>query len=164
MNKNLITLAAIGGVGYFLYKKFYKKKSVTAEVIEEAPMTSSTAQPSTTQDPYKDKVETLQALLKVGVDGRAGKQTNGALENLYSPTPMTFPAETAFQLGYPLLRKNGKGVVSPSNVDFYINALKDKTTPTQLYYKSQASKGSFVEDIKKVLPKDKPKTSKFPWQ
>ena len=164
MNKNLITLAALGGVGYFLYKKFYKKKSVTAAVIEEAPMTSSTAQPSTTQDPYKDKVETLQALLKVGIDGRAGKQTNGALENLYSPTPMTFPAETAFQLGYPLLRKNGKGVVSPSNVDFYINALKDKTTPTQLYYKAQANKGYFVEDIKKVLPKDKPKTSKFPWQ
>ena len=164
MNKNLITLAALGGVGYFLYKKFYKKKSVTAAVIEEAPMTSSTAQPSTTQDPYKDKVETLQALLKVGIDGRAGKQTNGALENLYSPTPMTFPAETAFQLGYPLLRKNGKGVVSPSNVDFYINALKNKTTPTQLYYKAQANKGSFVEDIKKLLPKDKPKTIKLPWQ
>ena len=164
MNKNLITLAALGGVGYFLYKKFYKKKSVNAAVIEEAPMTSSTAQPSTTQDPYKDKVETLQALLKVGIDGRARKQTNGALENLYSPTPMTFPAETAFQLGYPLLRKNGKGVVSPSNVDFYINALKNKTTPTQLYYKAQANKGSFVEDIKKLLPKDKPKTIKLPWQ
>lgn len=164
MNKNLITLAALGGVGYLLYKKFYKKKSVKAEVIEEAPTTSSTAQPSTTQNPYKDKVETLQALLKVGIDGNAGKQTNGALENLYSPTPMTFPAETAFQVGYPLLRKNGKGVVSPSNVDFYINALKNKTTPTQLYYKAQANKGSFVEDIKKVLPKDKPKTSKFPWQ
>ena len=164
MNKNLITLAALGGIGYLLYKKFYKKKSVKEEVIEEPPMTSSTAQPSTTQDPYKDKVEALQALLKVGIDGKPKKQTNGALENLYSPTPMTFPAETAFQLGYPLLRKNGKGVVSPSNVDFYINALKDKTTPTQLYYKAQANKGYFVEDIKKLLPKDKPKTSKFPWQ
>lgn len=163
MNKNLITLLAAGGIGYFLYKKFYKKKSVSA-AIEESTMDSSTAQPSTTQDPYKDKVETLQALLKVGVDGNAGKQTNGALENLYSPVPMTFPAEIAFQTGYPLLRKNGKGVVSPSNVDFYINALKNKTTPTQLYFKAQANAGSFVEDIKKVLPKDKPKSAKLFWQ
>jgi hypothetical protein len=163
MNKNLITLLAAGGIGYFLYKKFYKKKSVDA-AIEESNVNSSTAQPSTTQDPYKDKVETLQALLKVGIDGKAGKQTNGALENLYSPVPMTFPAEIAFQTGYPLLRKNGKGVVSPSNVDFYINALKNKTTPTQLYYKAQANAGFFVEDIKKVLPKDKPKSAKLFWQ
>jgi hypothetical protein len=163
MNKNLIALLATGGIGYFLYKKFYKKKSVDG-AIEESTMNSSTAQPSTTQNPYKDKVETLQALLKVGIDGSAGKQTNGALENLYSPVPMTFPAEIAFQTGYPLLRKNGKGIVSPSNVDFYINALKNKTTPTQLYYKAQANAGSFVEDIKKVLPKDKPKSAKLFWQ
>lgn len=164
MNRNLITLAALGGIGYFIYTRLNKKKSVTAEVVEEVKDASSTAQPSTAQTDYKVKVETLQSLLKVGIDGIAGKQTNGALENLYSAPPLTIPAETSFQAKYPYLRKNGKGVVSPSNIDFYINALKNKTTPTQLWYKAQASKGNFVEDMKKALPKDQPKPLNLFWK
>lgn len=140
MNRNLITLAALGGVGYFIYTRLNKKKSVTDEVVEEVKDASSTAQPSTAQTEYKAKVETLQGLLKVGIDGIAGKGTNGALENLYTSPPLTIPAETSFQANYPYLRKNGKGAVSPSNVDFYINALKNKNTPNQLYYKNQANK------------------------
>jgi hypothetical protein len=172
MEKKIIYAVAIGGIGYLIYKNFDKIKSLikggggseTGSAEEQS--TSATTPPTTTTksntntsntttqaNPYKQKVETLQALLKVGIDGGAGKQTNGALENLYSPTPMTFPAEVAFQANYPLLRKNGKGVVTANNVDFYINALQTKTTPTQLYYKNQ---GSFVKDMKGKLPKFSP--------
>jgi len=167
MEKKIIYAVAVGGIGYLIYKNFDKIKSLispreanTGGALEEATSSSTTTNPNTntskttTQaNPYKQKVELLQELLKVGVDGSAGKQTNGALENLYSPTPMTFPAEVAFKANYPLLRKNGKGVVSPNNVDFYINALQTKTTPTQLFYKNS---GSFVQDMKGKLPKFSP--------
>ncbi len=159
MEKKIIYAVAVGGIGYLIYKNFDKIKSlfkggiVTTETTteESGSATGNTTSNTTTQaDPYKLKVEALQALLKVGIDGKAGKQTNGALENLYSPTPMTFPAETAFQANYPLLRKNGKGVVTPSNVEFYISALKNKTTPTQLFYKNS---GNFVQEMRNQLPK-----------
>lgn len=176
MEKKIIYAVAIGGIGYLIYKNFDKIKSLISpresggasntESAEEqtnsatTPPTTTTTKtntnttkPTTQSNPFKQKVEMLQELLKVGVDGGAGKQTNGALENLYSPTPMTFPAEVAFQANYPLLRKNGKGVVTANNVDFYINALQTKTTPTQLYYKNQ---GSFVKDMKNKLPKFSP--------
>jgi len=169
MEKKIIYAVAIGGIGYLIYKNFDKIKSLikgggASETGSAEEQSSSTTTPTTTTttktsksttqaNPFKQKVEMLQELLKVGVDGAAGKQTNGALENLYSSPPLTINSETSFSSNYPYLRKNGKGVVTANNVDFYINALQTKTTPTHLYYKNQ---GSFVQDMKGKLPKFSP--------
>lgn len=147
--KNLINLAILGGAGFLIYKNWDKIKTAlkigngagdkasSDEVVgAKAPATGSTTIPQT--DPYKIKVMELQGLLKVGTDGVAGKQTNGALENLYSSPPLTIAAETSFSANYPYLRKNGRGAVSKSNIDYYIDAVKNKLTPNDIYYKNQA--------------------------
>jgi hypothetical protein len=85
----------------------------------------------TTQKSYKEKVMDLQSLLGVAIDGIAGKQTNGKLEYYFCDNVCSFNAEKSFNDGYPFLKKYGKGVVSESNVDWYVKMLNDKTTPRQ---------------------------------
>jgi len=83
---------------------------------------------------YSDKVKTLQSLLyadgeQCGVDGDAGKQTNGMLDYWFCDYLCQYDKEKAYNAGYPNLNKLGKGKVSPSNVDFYIAAMQKGTSP-----------------------------------
>lgn len=170
MEKKIINLAILGGVGYLIYSNWSKIKktlgiapslggsSATEQVSDKAPATGTTTIPQ--MDAYGKKVSELQSLLGASVDGKAGKQTNGELENLYvTPKPFTIPYETSFSAGYPYLKKNGKGKISSSNIDFYIAALNNKTTPVQLYYKNNAT-SPIIND--KYKPKPTP--YKLPWQ
>lgn len=161
MNKNIINLAILGGVGYAVYYFLGKKKILTETTTTNASVPAPTTAPKTTTNQnstYAKRVEVLQSLLKVAIDGKVGKQTNGALENLYSIPPTSYNPETSFKNKYPNLRKNGKGVISPSNVEFYINALQTKTTPYNLFYKD---KDLFIDDMRNMLPKE---PVKLPWQ
>jgi hypothetical protein len=172
MEKKIINLAILGGVGYLVYSNWSKIKktlgiapslgdsTATEQVADKASATGTTTIPQ--MDAYGKKVAQLQTLLgsSVSVDGKAGKQTNGELENLYvTPKPLQIPYETSFSVNYPYLRANGKGKVSSSNIDFYISAVKNKTTPVQLYYKNNAT-SPIIND--KYKPKPTP--YKLPWQ
>jgi len=134
MNKNLIIGAALlGGGAYYAYKKglFGGKKETPEEAIkqnqevidkiaaEEAKKAAAAAaavkaanavkQATTIINPnsYAGKIAYIQSSLGVAVDGIAGKQTNLALDGVYG-----------------LL----KGEISPSNIDYYLNRVKNKDT------------------------------------
>lgn len=155
MDKRILYAVAAGGVGYLVYslikKKSADKGSDDTQDVDVIQENTSPNKDSGIANAYTNKVMALQSLLKVGVDGSAGKQTNGALENLFSSPPLTIDANTSFSAGYPYLKKNGKGVVTPSNVDYYIDAVKNKTTPTDLYYKSQASSKASTQQASKLV-------------
>lgn len=87
---------------------------------------------------FKDKVIALQKGLGVGDDGIAGQETNGTLENLFTSPPKRIDFKTSAQQNYPNLRARGKGVVSPDNIDFYLNALSKKNYPSAVYTSTQA--------------------------
>ena len=138
----IVIAAVVGGAGYLIYsnwdkiKKMFDKKAEPKK--DEATKQSSGSGASTTgaaDSTYKQSVMLLQELLGVAVDGSAGKQTNGQLEYYFCDFLCQFEPEKAFSNGYPFLKKNGQGVVSPSNVIFYIKALQTGNTPRQLLIK-----------------------------
>jgi hypothetical protein len=141
MDKRIIYAVGAGAVGYLIYNQFKKKSSTAVENKEETKDTSSNpnADAGVVKSEYEKKVMALQVLINVSPDGVAGKQTNGALENLWSATAQSVDSGTAFNTGYPNLKKNGKGVVSASNVDYYISTLNSKNAPSQLFYKKKAT-------------------------
>lgn len=134
LNTNLLIGAALlGGGAYYAYKKglFGGKKETPDEVIkdnqkvlddiakeqeaEQKAKTTATKvatavkQATTIINPnsYAGKIAFIQSNLGVAVDGIAGKQTNLALDGVYG-----------------LL----KGEISPSNIDYYFNRVKNKDT------------------------------------
>lgn len=153
--KKLIYAIAAGGIGYLIYTKFKdgKAKDIAEESTETTalPVPSKTTSTTPALSDYKKKVMELQGLLKVGIDGAAGSQTNGALENLWSSEGKSVNSDTAKKTGYPNLKKNGKGVVSASNVNYYIAAIKNKTNPLQLFYKKQATQSQSASVSKDAI-------------
>lgn len=134
LNTNLIIGAALlGGGAYYAYKKglFGGKKETPDEVIKQnqevidkiaadeakkaaaaaaAVKASNAVKQATTiinPNSYAGKIAYIQSSLGVAVDGIAGKQTNLALDGVYG-----------------LL----KGEISPSNIDYYFNRVKNKDT------------------------------------
>lgn len=95
----------------------------------------STSGDKTGYTQYQLKVMELQELLKVGVDGNPQKQTNGQLDYMWANYGKPLDADKAFLEGYPELKKNGKGVVSEANVQYYIDTLKAVNSPRQLFWK-----------------------------
>ena len=94
----------------------------------------------TTQKSFKEKVMDLQSILGVAIDGDAGKQTNGMLDYYWADFGMVFNADKSLNDGYTQLKKNGKGVVNASNVDYYISTLNAKKSPRQIYWVTQKGK------------------------
>lgn len=132
--KNVEKILILGGVGYGLY---YAITKLTGKgTTEESPVEEEKAILPKTSRTYEEKVGELQGLLGASIDGKAGKQTNGMLENLYTTPPMSVNFENSFKQGYPFLTKYGKGVVSQSNIDFYLSALRNKTYPNAKFYAS----------------------------
>ena len=137
--ENKIAIAAVAGVaGFLIWKNWDKIKGMFTKDGEakkdttEKPTESGT---SSSSELYKSNVMMLQQLLGVSIDGAAGKQTNGKLEYYFCDYLCEFNPEKAFTNGYPSLKKNGMGVVSPKNVIFYIKALQATSTPRQLLLK-----------------------------
>jgi hypothetical protein len=91
---------------------------------------------------YEKRIAVLQELLKVSVDMKAGTQTNGELDYWWSqpvPAPQTeMNVQQRKALGYPNLNKNGKGVVSPLNIEYYISTLQSNNSPRQVAYKTKS--------------------------
>jgi hypothetical protein len=145
----LIIGAAVGGAAYLIYANWDKIKEmlgmgekdaekVPEKTTEETKEQKGSGGGTTTQvDPYKQKVEKLQGLLKIRIDGDAGKQTNGNLEYWWSDYPKSLDVDKMKAEGYPELKKNGKGVVTPSNIDYYINTYVAKKTPRMLMWTKQ---------------------------
>lgn len=137
-------LIAVGAAGaYLVYKNWDKilaKLQGDKNDENDEPGTGGNDNPETGYQnlPYAKKVEYLQGLLQIRIDGDPGKQTNGTLDFYYDAKRNYSLADHvayAQQNNYPNLRLNGKGVVSESNVDFYIDAFQKAQTPRQKTWK-----------------------------
>lgn len=145
----LIIGAAVGGAAYLIYANWDKIKEmlgmgekdaekVPEKTTEETKEQKGSGGTTTTQvDPYKQKVEKLQGLLKIRIDGDAGKQTNGNLDYYWADYQKPLDVEKAKADGFPELKARGKGVVSPSNIDYYIDTFVAKKTPRMLLWSKQ---------------------------
>jgi hypothetical protein len=177
-NTTKILIAGGAGLGAFFLYKFIKKKmdeknakgekskeldEKLKEVEEKKDdgildaKKSSAPQSKPKQEPsaYEKKVMMLQELLKVGVDGSAGKQTLGQLEYMWADYGLPLNPEQSAKDGYPNLKKNGKGVLSASNIDYYIDTLKASKSPRSLYWgKGGSSSGASASKSTETLSKD----------
>lgn len=137
-------LIAAGAAGAFLVYKNWDKimeklqgdKGNKGGGSEGGNDTSSASKPESGKqvEPYAQKVEALQGLLKVAIDGKAGNQTNGTLDFYYDPkraNDQSSHIAVAVKSGFANLKQHGRGVVSPDNVDFYIEQLRTAQTPRQ---------------------------------
>lgn len=164
MNKNLLIGGAlIGGGLYFAYKKglldkFLNKKPAETpeaavdtsqatldnivkeqkEVVQETKkVVISQAIVNTSKISYERKVEELQSLLKVGIDGNPGRSANSQTNKAVAAT-------------YGL----DKGIVSPDNVQYYIDKAKNKQTlvlKKTTKKKVEQAKNQIVKDAKAFL-------------
>jgi hypothetical protein len=133
---DLMHLALLGGLGFFLGRHFFKKLGGQPPVDGGEPSQPESVPKGAS---YNDKVRVLQKALKVGDDGIAGKQTNGALENLYSKDGVSKSVDASLSSNYPNLNSNGFGVVSSANVDKYINAIAKNDYPLFLFNKNRGT-------------------------
>lgn len=138
--------AGVAGAAYILWKKwgdifpgkgdpgYDTETPVTPELPSQtATAPASTAKPSNGgPSPYETAVARLQELLGVAVDMNPGLQTNGKLEYMFSVSEESLNATKAQQAGFPNLNKYGKGVVTPDNVNWYIQMLQNHWTPREL--------------------------------
>ena len=137
----IIIAVAVGGGAFLIWKNWdkisemFKKKDAAdgGEPKKDDTKTQTSTGGGTTpiDSVYKSAVMRLQEILGVAVDGDAGKQTNGRLEWYFCDYLCEFNPDKAFNENYPSLRKNGKGKVSPTNVVFYIEALRSTSSPRQ---------------------------------
>lgn len=161
MNKNLLIGGAlIGGGLYYAYKKglldkfLNKKPAETPEaavdtsqstldniakeqkavVVETKKQAVSQTILNAANTAYKRKVEELQGLLKVGINGKPGNNSNSETNKAIAAT-------------YGL----DKGIVSPLNVQYYIDKAKNKQTLVSKFTekkKVQQAKDKVVKDAK----------------
>jgi uncharacterized protein YxeA len=120
-----VLIAAIGGAGYFVYKKMKDKKTATLNQQSDADKAKAAADAKKAQDAldsatkkmnekstditdintYRGKVAKIQAVLGVAVDGIAGNQTNGAYDKKFKLT---------------------HGLISPVNIVVYYTRAVDR--------------------------------------
>jgi hypothetical protein len=156
--------AGAAGLAYLLWKKWDDIFPPKDDEIKPVPDDSANAKAST--DPgsngapsqYQQLVGQLQSLFGLTIDLKPGKQTNGKLEYLYSVSDEPLNVELAAQNNYPNLNKWGKGVISPENIAYYVEAVKNKWTPRDLTPYRRAgerikayNKGWFTRDIELPL-------------
>jgi len=135
--KKIVLAIGAGALAYVIYNN--RKKGSKQTGSQELP-SKSESNPGSNLTSYQAKVMRLQKLLAVATDGIPGKQTNGTLEYWYSKgyESLADAISNGFKNNYPNLKTNGKGVISSSNVDFYIQQYENRQTPRQLRYVSQS--------------------------
>jgi hypothetical protein len=146
-NSKYAVLALLLGVGgYFIYKKIKDggdgnkpDDAPTEEDVVLAVEQAKQAASGQTFSPYQIQVMQLQAWLNIGIDGNAGKQTLGKLDYYWANYGKVLDFDKAKADNYPELRKNGFGLLSPSNISQYIAKLNAGTSPRQTYWKGQAT-------------------------
>jgi hypothetical protein len=150
MNKTTQGLiVALGAAGaYLVYKNWdtikAKLQGDGKEPNADQPDEPSTGKPESGKQSttYAQKVEVLQGLLKVAIDGKPGDQTNATLDFYYDAEPpmVDLASHVAEQRRkrFENLNKVGKGTVSPSNVDFYIQQMQTAQAPRQRFWRSSA--------------------------
>jgi hypothetical protein len=129
-NKIIFWILGIGTIGYGVYQ-WYKNRSVEtpSTPVYTPPDKDINGRQYTT---YEKRVMALQQLLGVKIDGIAGNQTNGELNEFYKGN-LSF------------------GNISESNIEKYITAMETKTTPYHLQMKAEAVADANANSQKKVL-------------
>lgn len=144
-NKTKIAIAAgVGLAGFLIYSNWDKILSALKGKDDETGTgagESASTEPGKNGEPseYDSLVRKLQAFLGVGVDGKPGKQTNWKLDGYFydGVNVKTYAtAQEAAAAGYGNLKRNGKGVVSPDNVKWYIDTLEARKAPSQIRWKA----------------------------
>lgn len=156
--------AGVAGVAYILWKKWddiFPGKDDEIKPLPENPVNAKASTEEGTNgapSQYQQLVGQLQSLLGVKIDLNPGKQTNGKLEYLFSVSEEPLNVELAARNNYPNLNKWGRGVVSPDNVAYYVETVKNKWTPRDLTpYRRVGerirsyNKGWFTRDIEVPL-------------
>ena len=144
-NTKYALLALLFGVGgYFIYNKWKKGKDgdtpeggATEEDVLLAVEQAKQAQSGRTFSNYEIQIMQLQAWLQTGIDGIAGNKTLTKLDYYWANYPKVLDYTKAKADNYPELRKNGYGLLSPSNITQYIANLNAGTSPRQNYWKSK---------------------------
>ena len=144
-NTKYALLALLFGVGgYFIYNKWKKGKDgdtpeggATEEDVLLAVEQAKQAQSGRTFSNYEIQIMQLQAWLQTGIDGIAGNKTLTKLDYYWSNVGKVLDYTKAKAENYPELRKNGYGLLSPSNITQYIANLNAGTSPRQNYWKSK---------------------------
>jgi hypothetical protein len=143
-------IVALGAAGaYLVYKNWDAilakfQGNPKGEPSADEPGKSGSDKPESGKEAtiYAQKVEILQALLKVAIDGNPGDQTNGTLDFYYDAEPpmIDLASHVAEQRRkrFENLNKVGKGTVSPSNVDFYIQQMQTAQAPRQRFWSASA--------------------------
>jgi hypothetical protein len=153
----IIIAVAVGGGAFLIWKNWdkisemFKKKDATngGEPKKDDDVNKGGGSSAPVDSVYSSAVRRLQEILGVAVDGDAGKQTNGRLEWYFCDYLCEFNPDKAFNENYPSLRKNGKGKVSPSNVVFYIEALRSASSPRQSLNKGLDAQAKLKEFMAK---------------
>jgi hypothetical protein len=149
----IIIAVAVGGGAFLIWKNWdkisemFKKKDATdgGEPKKDDDVNKGGGSSAPVDSVYSSSVRRLQEILGVAVDGIAGEQTNGRLEYYFCDFLCEFNPQKALSEKYPFLRKYGKGVVSPTNVVFYIEALRTANSPRQLLIKGVDLQAKFNE-------------------
>lgn len=147
-NKTKIAIAAgVGLAGFLIYSNWDKILSALKGKDDETgtgASESASTEPGKNGEPseYDSLVRKLQAFLGVGVDGKPGQQTNWKLDGYFYDGVNVQTYDTAQQAaaaGYGNLKRNGKGVVSPDNVKWYIDTLEARKAPSQIRWKAAST-------------------------
>lgn len=146
-NEQKIAFALLAtGIGFAVYKIASNAKGKNDKTPLEpdyiAPKSDDEPQPKAVT--YEDKVKALQAIINTTTDGKPGNKTNGILD-WYFDSARTKNLETHMadspKEGFKYLKSKGKGIVSPSNVDWYLQQLRQGLTPRQQLWKSDQYEG-----------------------
>ena len=128
-NKIIFWILGLGTIGYGVYSWYKSRKGATPNIpVYTPPDTDANGR---TYTPYEKRVMYLQSLLGVKIDGIAGIQTNSQLKEFYRG-------------------KLSDGDISETNVEKYITAMENKTTPYHLEMKANAMADANANSQKKV--------------
>jgi hypothetical protein len=129
----------------FIYNKYKKGKDgdtpeggATEEDVLLAVEQAKQAQSGRSFSNYEIQIMQLQAWLQTGIDGIAGNNTLTKLDYYWANYGKVLDYTKAKAENYPELRKNGYGLLSPSNIAQYIANVNAGTSPRQKYWKSKA--------------------------
>ena len=114
-------ILGIGGLAYAVYNYFSKgnANATSGNTADVSKVPSTVVAKGQTYSPYQMRIQYLQSLIGVKVDGFVGKQTTGQLTEMY-------------------LGKLTYGDIAPENIEKYINEIETHNTPYEKKIKADA--------------------------